>query len=72
LLSGSTCILTRTNEEATQINGYLSRIGIPSKLIQTNDGFNLYNLQELRFLSEQIHAESDSSLIDEEEWENSK
>jgi ATP-dependent DNA helicase RecQ len=72
LLSGSTCVLTRTNEEATQINGYLSRIGIPSKLIQTNDGFNLYNLQELRFLSEQIHAESDSSLIDEEEWENSK
>jgi ATP-dependent DNA helicase RecQ len=72
LLSGSTCVLTRTNEEATQINGYLSRIGIPSKLIQTNDGFNLYNLQELRFLSEQIHAESDSSLIDEEEWEKSK
>ncbi|MEX2569347.1 MAG: RecQ family ATP-dependent DNA helicase, partial [Cyclobacteriaceae bacterium] len=38
-LSGSTCVLTRTNEEALQMAGSLINNGIPSRLIQSNEGF---------------------------------
>ena len=48
-LTGTTCVLTKTNEEALQITGLLSKNGMPAKLIQTNDGFSLYNLAEVRF-----------------------
>jgi ATP-dependent DNA helicase RecQ len=71
-LTGTTCILTRTNDEAVQMCSILNRSGLSSKLIQTNDGFNLYNLQELRFLTELIEGESDSPTISEEEWEKAK
>ena len=41
-LSGTTCILTQTNKEALNITGLLIKNGFKAKLIQTNDGFNLY------------------------------
>ena len=49
-LAGSTCVLTTTNEEAEQTAGLLLKHGMPSKLIQTNDGFSLMDLDEIRFL----------------------
>lgn len=42
-------------EEALQITGLLVKNGMQAKLIQSNDGFNLYNLLEVRiFLSEHV------------------
>jgi len=47
-LTGTTCVLTSTNDEALQITGQLLHQGIPARLIQSNDGFSLINLREIR------------------------
>ncbi len=47
--AGTTCVLTKKNDEALQITGLLVKNGLQAKLIQSNDGFNLYNLLEVRF-----------------------
>lgn len=71
-LIGSTCILTKTNEEAVQITGLLIKNGYPAKLIQTNDGFNLYNLKELRYFSDLVTNNSESPIVSDEEWTEAK
>ncbi len=71
-LTGSTCVLTRTNDEAVQITGLLIKNGYTAKLIQTNDGFNLYNLKELRYFTDLITTQTDSPVISEDEWEEAK
>ena len=48
LQKGSKCIATNTNKEALIILSKLLERGIKAKLIQSNDGFNLYNLLEIR------------------------
>jgi ATP-dependent DNA helicase RecQ len=70
-LVGTTCVLTRTNDEAVQVTGLLVRNGYPAKLIQTNDGFELSDLKELRFFSNLIST-SDAPIVSDEEWESAK
>ena len=48
LPQGSKCIATNTNKEALMVLSKLLEKGIKAKLIQSNDGFNLYNLLEIR------------------------
>lgn len=67
-LSGTTCVLTKTNEEAFHIVGLLSHNGIKAKLIQSNDGFNLYNLLEIRFFIEQLELSEHTTIIDDDSW----
>ena len=69
---GSTCILTRTNEEAMQIAGLLLENKIHAKLIQSNDGFSLYNLLEVRFFIYKLGLNERVHLISDESWEESK
>ncbi|HYH16096.1 MAG TPA: 3'-5' exonuclease, partial [Flavisolibacter sp.] len=71
-LVGSTCVLTKTNEEATQITGLLINNGYSAKLIQSNDGFNLYNLRELRYFTDLINLNSEIPTISDEEWQAAK
>jgi len=71
-LSGSTCILTKTNEEALQITGLLIKKGIKAKLIQANEGFNLINLLEVRFFLNLLNMDDDQVLISDESWELAK
>lgn len=71
-LSGTTCVLTKTNEEALQITGLLLNNGMPAKLIQTNDGFSLYNLLEVRFFLSQLNLADDVFIINDEVWSNAK
>jgi ATP-dependent DNA helicase RecQ len=71
-LAGCTCVLTKTNEEASQITGLLTRNGYPARLIQSNDGFNLYNLKELRYFTDFIAKNSESPVIPDEVWEQAK
>jgi len=68
--AGSTCILTKTNEEAAQVTGSLIQNGIRAKLIQTNDGFRLSDLYELRYFSDQLNANPESPIISDETWED--
>lgn len=67
-LSGTTCILTKTNEEALLLTGLLQKQGIAAKLIQSNDGFSLSNLYELRYFSDKVLADEDSPLIHADAW----
>lgn len=71
-LSGTTCVLTKTNEEALQITGLLLKNNIQAKLIQSNDGFSLYNLNEVRCFLNQLNLADDVYTINDEVWLNAK
>jgi ATP-dependent DNA helicase RecQ len=70
-LAGTTCILTKTNEEAMILTGLLQKDGIPAKLIQSNEGFNLFNLYELRYFSDRVLMGEDTPIIPTECWNES-
>jgi ATP-dependent DNA helicase RecQ len=69
-LKGSTCVLTKTNDEAMLLTGLLIKNGLPAKLIQSNDGFNLSNLYEIRHFSNLILQNEDSPVINQESWDD--
>jgi ATP-dependent DNA helicase RecQ len=71
-LTGTTCVLTQTNDEALQVTGLLINSGIPAKLLQTNEGFNLYNLLELRYFIEQLYYSDDIYIISDDSWNEAK
>lgn len=71
-LAGTTCVLTRTNEEALQITGLLLKHDISAKLIQTNEGFGLHNLLEVRFFLNQLNLSDDVFIISDDSWANAK
>lgn len=68
-LAGSVAVLTQSNFEAFQINGLLVKHGLPSKLIQSNDGFQLLHLQEVRFFFDQLKSDQEKVIvIPKETW----
>lgn len=70
---GKIAVLTCTNYEALQITGLLNHRGIRAKLIQSNDGFQLYNLAEVRFFLDFIDARrGDEAVIGKPLWEAAK
>lgn len=71
-LSGSTCILTRENDEALHITGLLVSNGMQAKLIQSNEGFNLYNLFEVRYFIHLVNSDKETPSISEDVWEEAK
>ena len=71
-LCGTTCVLTRTNDEALQIAGLLIKKGLKARLIQSNEGFNLLDLLEVRFFLSQLNFCEAAYIIDKEVWENAK
>lgn len=71
-LKGTTCILTKTNEEALQLTGVLLEHDMQAKLIQTNDAFSLYNLSEVRYFLSQLNLVENVFTISDDEWEHAK
>lgn len=71
-LTGTTCVLTKTNEEALQITGLLLKNDMRAKLIQTNDGLSLYNLSEIRFFLSQLNLADDIFIISDDVWAKAK
>ena len=71
-LTGTTCVLTKTNEEALQITGLLLKNEMQARLIQSNDGFSLYNLSEVRFFLSQLSLADDVFIISDDDWTNAK
>jgi len=69
---GKACVLTSTNYEALQVQGILTRKGIRAKLIQSNDGFKLYNLAEVRFFLKRIDTNLRSPVINDALWAAAK
>ncbi len=66
-LAGSTCILTQTNLEALSIAGILNKEGLQAKLIQSNSGFYLHNLKELRFVVDFLNSDPETRVIYEDQ-----
>jgi ATP-dependent DNA helicase RecQ len=71
-LAGTTCVLTKTNDEALQIAALLLKHEMQAKLIQSNDGFSLYNLSEVRFFLSQLNLANDIFIINDDVWTNAK
>lgn len=69
---GRTCVLTSTNDEALRVVGLLAKHGIRARLIQSNDGFRLYNLSEIRFFIKEIDKRLKSPVISDEIWSGAK
>lgn len=61
-LTGSTGILCQSNQEAAEINSILSKHHIPSRLIQSNEGFNLINLVEVRAFADMFKDELEVTI----------
>ena len=71
--SGTIGVLTATNHEALQIAGMLNKLGLPAKLIQSNEGFSLSHVDEIRFFLNQLEWSSeDLVVIDDEVWAKAK
>lgn len=71
-LSGTTCVLTHKNDEAFQVAALLTKHGLHAKLIQTNDSFSLYNLEEVRFFLNELNLDEGTFFINEDVWGNAK
>ncbi len=63
----STCILTNTNQEAMRLLGLLLKHQLPAKLIQSLNGFNLYDLLEIRYLVGLLKSTSKGPTLTEEQ-----
>lgn len=63
-------VLTTTNDQAYLVTELLNQNGFRARLIQSNDGFSMMNLAEVRFFLEQVRKEG--PVISEEAWEKAK
>lgn len=70
--NGSTCILTNTNREASTTLALLRKQGIKCKLIQSLDGFRIYNIVEIRYFFKQLKQNCTTPLITDTLWDNAK
>ncbi|WP_224994313.1 RecQ family ATP-dependent DNA helicase [Cesiribacter sp. SM1] len=72
--SGTTAVLTHTNEEAMLVQHLLKQANVPARLIAAQDGFSLRQLIELRCFSIYLHQEINHELgfITQELWERSR
>lgn len=68
--SGTACILTSTNQEALIILGILKERGIPSKLIQSMDGFDLTDIMEIRYFKKKLITDDMIPVISDSGWNN--
>lgn len=70
--TGTSCILTQTNEEAVILVALLRKHSIQSKLVQSMDGFHFSNLAEVKYLLKYISKRLSTPLIPDELWEEAK
>ncbi|MCM1108298.1 MAG: RecQ family ATP-dependent DNA helicase [Clostridium sp.] len=70
--TGTSCILTQTNEEAAILVALLRRRGIRGKLVQSLDGFRFWNIAEMRYFLRRLDKCKGSPLIPDDVWEAAK
>lgn len=73
-LAGTTCVLTQTNDEAVQVAGLLLHSGRTARLIQSNEGFPLRNLLEVRLFMDALRLDeaAETIIIPEALWKAAK
>ncbi len=65
--SGTIAVLTSTNEQAYLAVELLTRKGFRAKLLQSNEGFSLYDLAEIRCFLTKISQDREP-VISDEKW----
>lgn len=71
-LAGLNGVLVKTNEEALQAASLLAQKGLPVRLIQSNEGFNLSSLAEIRFFMTSLNPSAQVYTLSEEDWSRAK
>lgn len=66
------CILTIRNVEADRVVGLLKGRKVKAKLIQSNEKFDIYDMEEIRFFMNKIEEKLVSPIIEDSIWENAK
>ncbi|AMM52966.1 hypothetical protein TH61_14395 [Rufibacter sp. DG15C] len=69
-LSGTTAVLTHTNEEALLVQSLLRQHQIPAKLVLAQDGYSLCQLLELKIFSHYIYHDISKEIgfITDDSW----
>lgn len=70
--SGETCILTSTNDQALRVFSALLQKGADVRLVNSNDGFKLANLAEIRYFLRYIKTGEDLYTISNEVWDSAR
>jgi len=68
-LTSSTCVLANKNHEVWEIAGVLSENNRAVKIIQSNDGFRLFDIYEVRYFCDNLGK---SAVVLDETWEEAK
>lgn len=70
--SGKTvAVLTDTNEQAYLVADLLGKRGYRARLLQSNEGFSLYDLAEMRYFLKQLQDDG-APVISTQVWEKAK
>ena len=70
-MARTTAVLTATNEQAYLVAELLTKKGFKVRMIQSNDGFSLYDLAELRYFIDTLKR-SNVPVISDDLWEQAK
>ncbi|MCG8327669.1 MAG: RecQ family ATP-dependent DNA helicase [Chitinophagales bacterium] len=73
-LSGTSCVLTHTNEEAVLIATLLKQEGLPARLIVEQQGFSIRDMVEINWFTKKIIADiaDGSGLVSNKSWQDRK
>lgn len=66
--SGTTCVLTQTNDEAAIMTSLLRANGFNARQIQSMDGLRYWNVAELRYFLQYIERRINTPVITDELW----
>lgn len=69
---GSTCVLTRTNEEALCVLAILLKFGKRARFIRSPESFKLCNILEVRAFLKEIDKKLETPKIPDELWDFAK
>jgi ATP-dependent DNA helicase RecQ len=68
-LTGTTALLTHSNEAAERAVALLQYHKIPARLVQDNTGFKMAKMEEFEYLTTQLLHNPSTTIITDEEWD---
>ena len=70
--TGTSCIMTWTNDEALHVFSLLVQKGVKARLVQSNDGFKLGDLAEIRYFRQCAFSDKEASVISAKKWDEAR
>ena len=69
---GTACIMAWTNDEALRVFSCFVKKGVKARLVQSNEGFNLADLAELRYFRRHVMKQENASVISSKVWDEAR